>query len=113
MFTITKSYVTKHGIDIKDWVLCIQDISFSHSLNGFVQHSLGEYPENLPTGNQYRSITYTVTAYSSAEGLAAGNLPIQVILQDGTGNFQVSNPKDFSTTSELVDMCVEHFSTLI
>lgn len=113
MFTVTSSYTTKHGIDLKDFKLCLEEVSFTNNSYGSFTHASGVYPSELPSGGGFRSITYRVSAYVSSAGLSAGNLGIPVILQDGTSVFQVVDPAEFTSVQEAIDQCIAHFKSLI
>lgn len=112
-FTVTTSYLTKHGIDLKNFKLCLEEVAFTNNAYGSFTHTAGSFPSELPMGGGYRSITYRVSAYVSDEGLAAGNLGIPVILVDGSSTFQVTEPVEFSTVADVMDQCIAHFKTLV
>jgi len=113
MFTVTESFITKHGIDLKNFKLYIEGVSFNCHTYGNFSHSLGEYPEEMELSNGHRSLSYRVAAYASENGAASGDLGIPVILPSGESTFQVTNFTTLGTMEETLELCQSHFRTLL
>lgn len=114
MFRTTKDYTTKHGINLKNFVLCLEDVQYTNNSYGSFTSSLGVYPDGgLPATGGYKTITYRVTAYVSEAGLKDGDLGIPVVLKDNSSTFQVPNPDGFETVEDVVAICIDHFNSLI
>jgi hypothetical protein len=113
MFTVTGSYITKHGLDLKNFKLLVEGVSFTNNSYGSLEPVAGVYPTELTISGGYKTITYRVSAYVSEEGLADGDLGIPVILRTGESTFQVPECGQFSTVSDILGMCQAHFKTLL
>lgn len=114
MFTVTKDYITKHGLNLKNMQLTLAEVNFTNNNYGvFSANEQGEYPSELPQTGGYKTITYRVVAYVSKEGMLAGDLGLPVVLRDGSTVFQIPEVTEITTVSSVVSQCIAHFNSLL